>query len=238
MKQAMLLAAGFGKRLRPLTNHTPKPLIKVGGKALIEWHLARLAQAGIEKVVINTSWLGEQIQQHVQDGQQWGLRIYYSPEPEPMETATGVKRALPLLDPAPFLLISSDVWCPWPLAPLQEAAMRLSHESLLAHLLLVNNPPHHPKGDMVFAPHPQTRPRTDENTDSFTYSGIAVVHPKLFEDCDPNTPTPLRTPLWRAMHADQVTATVIPEPWFDVGTIERLNELKHYLASTAQEGMI
>jgi len=154
MKQAMILAAGFGKRLRPLTEHTPKPLIEVGGKPLIVWHIQRLAQAGVKNLVINHSWLGEQIVKYLGDGQSWGVHIQYSAEPTPLETATGVKRALPLLAPEPFLLISSDIWCPWPVQKLLAAGRQLDGRQRLGHLLLVDNPPHHPHGDMYFDPKP------------------------------------------------------------------------------------
>ncbi len=236
MKQAMILAAGYGKRLRPLTEHTPKPLITVGGKPLIVWHIERLAAAGVQHIVINHSWLGEQIVDTLKDGSQWGVHIHYSAEPTPLETATGVKRALPLLKPGPFLLISSDIWCPWPVESLLHASWLLEGKQRLAHLLLVDNPPHHPDGDMYFDPKPYIQPRcssphaphTEHQT--YTYSGLAAVHPALFAQCSDTQPTPLRTPLFQAMQSRQITAEYLSAPWCDVGTLERLEALETYLA--------
>src|SRR5690625_2687280 len=236
MKQAMILAAGYGKRLRPLTEHTPKPLIIAGGKPLIVWHIERLAAAGINNIVINHSWLGEQIVATLQDGEQWGVNIQYTPEPRPLETATGVKRALPLLQPSPFLLVSSDIWCPWPVKALMHASQVLDGDQRLAHLLLVDNPPHHPQGDMYFDPKPYIQPNKTDITpsngqsSSYTYSGLAVVHPRLFSQCSTEQPTPLRVPLHQAMQQRKVTAERLHAPWFDVGTHERLHALKTYLA--------
>lgn len=238
MKQAMILAAGYGKRLRPLTEHTPKPLIAVGGKPLIIWHIERLAAAGVKHIVINHSWLGEQIIAALQDGSQWGVRIQYSPEPTPLETATGIKRALPLLEPSPFLLISSDIWCPWPVEALLHARLALDGDQRQAHLLLVDNPSHHPQGDMYFDPKPYIQPTLAAQSSqkgvhtTYTYSGLAVVHPKLFAQCSDTQPTPLREPLHQAMQARKITAEYLEAPWFDVGTQDRLQALETYLAQT------
>jgi len=236
----MILAAGYGKRLRPMTEHTPKPLICVGGKPLIVWHIERLAHAGIKHIVINHSWLGEQIVQRLQDGHDWGVQIRYSAEEQPLETATGVKKALPLLQDAPFLLISSDIWCPWPVSRLLQAGQGLDGHALLGHLLLVNNPAHHPQGDMYFERGDRIRARSSQAPDrtAFTYSGLAAVHPRLFAACDDHTPMPLRVPLGQAMQADQIAASHLDAPWFDVGTMARLQALEHYLAQNPQEVMI
>lgn len=237
MKQAMILAAGYGKRLRPLTEHTPKPLIVVGGKPLIVWHLERLAAAGVRDIVINHSWLGEKITATLQDGSPWGVHIQYAPEPHPLETATGVKRALPLLKPEPFLLISSDIWCPWPVEALLHASQVLDGNQRLAHLLLVNNPAHHPQGDMYFDPKPYIQPISasapqppNGSLSTYTYSGLAVVHPQLFAHCSTTQPTALRVPLHQAMQQRKVTAERLHAPWFDVGTHQRLQALESYLA--------
>lgn len=241
MKQAMILAAGYGKRLRPLTEHTPKPLIEVGGKPLILWHIERLAQAGVRHIVINHSWLGEQIVQRLQDGSHWGVTIRYSAEQSPLETATGVKKALPLLHDAPFLLISSDIWCPWPVEALLAASQRLDGLRHQGHLFLVDNPPHHPQGDMYFSDERHIRPcaeRQPGDPSCLTYSGLAAVHPGLFEDCDERTPMALRVPLTKAMQKQQITASHLQAAWFDVGTAQRLQELQHYLAQNPQGVMI
>lgn len=241
MKQAMILAAGFGKRLRPLTERTPKPLIPVGGKPLIIWHIERLAQAGVRHIVINHSWLGRHIVDTLQDGHQWGVAIHYSAEEHPLETATGVKKALPLLHDAPFLLISSDIWCPWPVEALLQASQTLDGSTHLGHLLLVDNPKHHPKGDMFFIDKQHIRSYAESNepkTTCLTYSGLAAVHPQLFAHCDEHTPQALRVPLGHAMHSNAITATHLNAPWFDVGTVQRLEELQHYLAQNPQGVMI
>jgi len=249
-QQAMILAAGYGKRLQPLTKHTPKPLIRVGGKPLIVWHIERLAQAGIQHIVINHSWLGEQIVDYLKDGSQWGVHLQYSAEPRPLETATGVKRALKLLHPEPFLLISSDIWCPWPAHKLKNIAQTLDGQRKKAHLLLVQNPKHHSSGDMFFTTPPlvnfqskrnetvSTKAKSTPPQTTYTYSGLAAVHPHLFAQCPTNEPLALRVPLSQAMQTESISATVIKEPWFDVGTIQRLEALQQYLAQNAQEVMI
>ena len=143
--KAMILAAGRGERMRPLTDHTPKPLLKVGGKPLIVWHLERLAKAGFKEVVINHAHLGEQIEQALGDGSQWGLDIQYSPEKIALETAGGIANALPLLGSSPFLVVNGDTFTEINFADLTNVLQANHH----AHLVLVNNPPQHPNGDFA-----------------------------------------------------------------------------------------
>ena len=151
--RAMILAAGRGERMRPLTDHSPKPLLAVGGKPLIVWHLERLAAAGFHEVVINHAWLGQMIEDALGDGSRWGLRIRYSPEAVALETAGGIAQALPLLseDDTPFLVVNGDVWSDWEPAQAQDAAARMAQSGAQAWLLLVDNPAHHPHGDFRLA---------------------------------------------------------------------------------------
>lgn len=224
---AMLLAAGRGARMRPLTDHTPKPLLKVGDKALIEWHLERLAAAGIHQVVINHAWLGEQIEQQLGDGSRYGVQIQYSTEGTALETAAGIKKALPLL-PAeqPFLVISADVWTDWNASLANYMAQSLLEHNALAHLLLVPNPDHHPDGDFGLS----TSGIVTKNND-YTYSGIGVFSPAFFASTSATEPTPLREPLHAALQSQQVLGTVYRGIWADVGTPERLENIAQGLAN-------
>ena len=171
--RAMILAAGKGERMRPLTLHTPKPLIPVAGVPLIEYHLRALAQAGVTEVVINHAWLGDKIEAHLGDGARFGVHIVYSKESQPLETGGGIYKALPLLGHEPFIVVNGDVFTDYDFAALQKPLQDL------AHLVLINNPEHHLEGDFsledgrVLAPAAET----------LTYSGIAVLHPELFLDC-------------------------------------------------------
>ncbi len=213
--KAMLLAAGLGTRMRPLTDSTPKPLLPVAGRPLIEHHLLRLQAAGFRDIVINHAWLGEQIETALGDGGRFGLSIRYSPEGTPLETGGGIFRALPLLGDAPFLVMSSDIWIDHPLASLRERT------SGLAHLVLVDNPPHHPNGDFALA----ADGRVSESGAGqwLTYSGLAVLHPQLFQGCEPGV-FPLRPLLAKAMAANAVSGEHHRGQWLDVGTPERLQE--------------
>ena len=220
--RAMILAAGRGERLRPLTDTIPKPLIEVGGKPLIEWHLENLATAGFRDVVINTGHLAEQLPAALGDGSRWGLTIHWSEEPpEALETGGGIFQALPLLGPGPFAVISGDTWCDYPLDSLRMIKCDR------AHLVLVPNPAHHPAGDFALN---GGRLRT-HGEPRFTFSGLAVYHPRLFEGCEPGR--------WRItgllQHAADhhlVTGEVHRGYWFDSGTAERLGELQEFLDST------
>jgi MurNAc alpha-1-phosphate uridylyltransferase len=217
--KAMILAAGRGNRMRPLTDHTPKPLLEAGGRPLIQHHLDRLAAAGIREIVINHAHLGEQIETRLGDGGQFGVHIRYSVEPTALETGGGIFNALPLLGPDPFLVINGDIWTDW-----DPADARLA-ESDLAHLVLVENPPHHPRGDFCLIDgrvHPDGDPR-------LTFSGIGLYSPALFEGCRPGA-FPLAPLLRRAMLDGRVGGERHAGQWFDIGTPERLTELDRFLS--------
>lgn len=209
--KAMILAAGRGERLRPLTDSVPKPLVPVNGEPLLFLHLERLAAAGIEDVVINVAWLGDQIIRAAGDGRRFGLRITYSDEGErALETGGGIHRALPLLGDAPFLVVNSDVLCDVPLA-----ALALP-EGRLAHLVLVSNPAHNPAGDFSLQAGSigTGRPR-------HTFSGIGVYDPALFADCEAGR-FPLAPLLTSAAGAGRVSGELWQGGWSDLGTAERL----------------
>ncbi|MFO1401493.1 MAG: nucleotidyltransferase family protein [Steroidobacteraceae bacterium] len=212
----MILAAGRGERLRPLTLATPKPLLEVRGRPLIAWHLAALARAGVREVVINLSWLGAQIRAALGDGAAHGVAIRYSEEgPEPLETGGGIFRALPLLGPAPFLLVNGDVFTDFDLARLRAAP------GSLGHLVLVPNPPQHPRGDFALA---GDRIR-EQGEPRYTYAGIAVLHPELFAGCSDGR-FPLLPLLRRAIALDRLHGELYAGSWTDVGTVERLTALQ------------
>ena len=216
--KAMILAAGKGERMRPLTLHTPKPLLPVAGKPLIEYHLERLAALGVREVVINHAWLGEQIEQHLGDGARFGLAIAYSPEGEPLETGGGIFRALPLLGEAPFLLLNGDVWC-------EEQLENLPRQITgLAHLLLVDNPAHNGKGDFHLQADGRVR-QAQAGDSTLTYSGIAVLHPQLFAGCKDGA-FALAPLLRAAMDRGLVSGQRATGHWVDVGTPERLADIE------------
>ena len=216
--KAFILAAGRGERMRPLTDHTPKPLLCVRNKPLIEWHLEKLAAAGVREVVINLGWLGEKIKAQLGDGTRFGVRIAYAEEGWPaLETGGGLHHALPLLGAEPFLLANGDVFTDLPFAPL------LSHRlpaDVLAHLVLVPNPPQHARGDFALADG-----RVVDAAPRLTYSGIALLHPQLFADCMPGA-FPLAPLLKNAMAAGRVGGERYDGLWSDVGTSDRLQALQ------------
>ncbi len=213
--RAMLLAAGRGERLRPLTDTQPKPLLVVRGKPLIVWHLEALARAGVTEVVINLSWLGGQIRERLGSGALWGLHIEYSEEgPEPLETGGGIFRALPLLGPAPFLLVNGDVFTDYDFRRLAPAA------GVQAHLVLVPNPPQHPAGDFAL----ERGLVSLGGAPRYTYAGIGLYTPKLFEGCQDGK-FPLLPLLRRAIDAGQLRGELFEGAWVDVGSPERLAAL-------------
>jgi MurNAc alpha-1-phosphate uridylyltransferase len=218
--KAMILAAGKGERLRPLTLHTPKPLVRAGGVPLIEYHLRALQVAGFTDVVINHAWLGQQIEDYLGDGQRLGLNIRYSPEGEPLETGGGVFRALPLLGDEPFLVVNGDIWTNCDFTALTAPIKGL------AHLVLVDNPLHHPAGDFALV---GGEVRDDASLPRLTYSGIAVLHPKLFAGCSDGA-FKLAPLLRDAMAKGLVTGEHFTGRWVDVGTHERLAEVEQILA--------
>lgn len=226
--KAMLLAAGKGKRMQPLTAHCPKPLLRAGGKRLIEYHLEKLAAAGIREVVINHAWLGEHFEPALGNGDRWGLRIHWSPEGEPLETAGGIHRALPLLGEAPFLVISSDIWTDFDFAELVE----LEPGEDLAHLVMVPNAPHHPTGDFVLSGDRLRLEKDDRGKDTCTYSGIGVYRPAMFTDL-PEGFAPLRPLLESAISAQRLSGRLYRGQWSDIGSPQRLSLLDQQLSGTA-----
>jgi N-acetyl-alpha-D-muramate 1-phosphate uridylyltransferase len=213
--RAMLLAAGRGERMRPITDSTPKPLVQVGGRPLIAWHLAALARAGIREVVINLSWLGAQVRATLGDGRDYGVAITYSDEgPVPLETGGGIFTAVPLLGPGPFLVVNADIW-----TDIDFAAVALE-EHAHARLLLIPNPPHHPGGDFGL----EGDLVVTRDTDRYTYSGVGVYRPEFFGGCTPGR-FPLLPLLNRAIGAGLVRGEVHRGEWCDVGTVERLASL-------------
>ena len=218
--KAMLLAAGRGERMRPLTDALPKPLMQVGGRALIEWHLQALARAGIREVVINLSWLAEKLRAALGDGRDFGVSISWSEEgPVPLETGGGIFRALPQLGPGPFLVVNADIW-----TDIDFARLRLAPEAH-AHLVLIPNPPHHPRGDFGLE---GDRVVTRES-ERFTYSGVGMYRSEFFAGCAAGR-FPLLPLLNRAIAAGRVSGEVHPGQWCDVGTAERLAGLSARLS--------
>jgi MurNAc alpha-1-phosphate uridylyltransferase len=214
--KAMLLAAGRGERMRPVTDSLPKPLVPVAGRPLITWHLAALARAGIHEVVINLSWLGEQLRAALGDGSRYGVRISFSEEgPVALETGGGIFRALPLLGPAPFLVVNADIW-----TDIDFARLALD-PGAHAHLVLIPNPPHHPRGDFGL----EADLVVNRDSDRFTYSGVGVYHPEFFAGCSGER-FPLLPLLNRGIAARLVRGEVHRGQWCDVGTPERLANLE------------
>src|SRR5213080_3881871 len=213
--KAMLLAAGRGERMRPITDSLPKPLVRVGGKPLIVWHLAALARAGIREVVINLSWLGDQVPAALGDGRDHGVSITYSDEgPVPLETGGGIFKAVPLLGPGPFLVVNADIWTDVDFATLE------LEDAAHAHLVLIPNPPHHPRGDFGL----EGGRVVSRESDRFTYSGVGVYRPEFFDGCTAQR-FPLLPLLERAIAAGLVRGHVHRGEWCDVGTAERLASL-------------
>ena len=216
----MVLAAGRGQRLRPLTDHMPKPLLVVRGKPLIAWHLEALAHAGVREAVINLSWLGAQLRAALGGGERYGLRIHYSEEPaDALEVGGGIFNALPLLGDAPFFVVNGDTF-----TDLDFSRLVIAPEAL-AHLVLVPNPSHHPQGD--FALRDGTVEATGEPR--LTYSGIGVFRPGLFAQCSPGR-FPLLPLLRSAIAARRLSSERYDGVWTDVGTAERLaalNDMPH-----------
>ena len=213
----MILAAGRGERMRPLTDTIPKPLLPVDGKALIVYHLEALQKAGFLDITINLGYRGEQIQAALQSGRDWGMRIAYSREPETaLGTGGGIFKALPLLGAQPFLVINSDIWTDYPFMQLRNIPIQM------AHLVLVNNPLQHLQGDFhlsngrIFNHHISAR---------LTFSGISVLHPRLFKNCSAGrfSVTPL---LRQAAAAGDVSGEYYGGSWHDIGTPQRLAQLR------------
>ena len=223
---AMILAAGRGERMRPLTDHTPKPLLAVAGKALIVWHIENLVRAGLRDLVINHAHLGAQIETALGDGSRFGAHIRYSSEGKALETAGGIAYALPLLGDEPFAVINSDIWCDYDFARLHERAAGLKASGDTAHLVLVDNPAHHPNGDFGLR-----QQRVADSMPMLTFSGIGIYQPALFNGIPRGNIAPL-APLLRAqISLGKVSGEHHRGLWVDVGTPERLGELDRQLST-------
>jgi N-acetyl-alpha-D-muramate 1-phosphate uridylyltransferase len=227
----MMLAAGRGERMRPLSDSTPKPLLEAGGKPLIAWHLERLAAAGFRDVVINHAHLGHIIETRLGDGAAFGVSIRYSPEGEALETAGGIANALPLLGEAPFLVVNADTYCEFDFTGLRARLHGMVHEAEpIAHLVLVPNPPHHPQGDFVLA-----GGRVESaGAPALTFGGIGIYRPSLFARIAPGTKAKLGPLLREAIAAGGVTGERFEGRWLDVGTPERLAWLDDMLRAEAR----
>ena len=229
--KALLFSAGRGERMRPLTDATPKPLLAVGGRPLIEWHIARLVEAGVREMVVNTSWLAGQFPAVLGDGGRWGITLHYSYEgPEPLETGGGMRRAMPWLEGAPFLAVNADIWTDFDFTALP------AEPRGLAHLVLVPNPAHHPRGDFHLLPDGRVHDRTaddPEDAETLTFAGIGVYRPQLLEqallEAVTGAPVPerfgLAQVLRHAMKSDRVHGEEHDGLWTDVGTAQRLAAL-------------
>lgn len=220
--KAMILAAGRGERMRPLTDSTPKPLLTIAGKALIEYHIEALARAGINELVINCAWLGQQIMGKLGDGSDYGVTITYSDEgDQALETAGGIINALGLLGDNPFIVVNGDIWCDYDFSQLPK------NPGGLAHLVMVENPEHNPAGDFSLQ---DDGSLLEEGANKLTFSGIGVYHPGLFANL-PKDKQPLAPLLRQAMHMGKVTGEKYKGQWLDIGTPERLDELNQSLGN-------
>jgi MurNAc alpha-1-phosphate uridylyltransferase len=223
--RAMILAAGRGERMRPLTDTCPKPLLPVGGKPLVAWHLERLAAAGVRDVVINHAWLGHEIERVLGDGSSWGLSIRYSPEGSALETAGGIANALPMLGDAPFLVVNGDVWCDWDPRRAGPIAAQLEGCGWDAWCVLVDNPEHHPAGDFALADGRLLDTGAPPEAPRLTFSGIGIYRPALFAGITRGTPAKLAPLLRGAAAARRAGAERHLGRWVDVGTPQRLAQL-------------
>ena len=245
----MILAAGRGSRMRPLTDKVPKPLLAVGGKALIVWQIEALVAAGFNRIVVNHAWLGEQMEQAVGDGSHWGIRIAWSREREALETAGGIAAALPLLESGapdePFVVVSADIHSDYDYARLVPivASIRGRYPAHAAHLVLVDNPPWHPRGNVPLVDGFIARGLSDDELDRvpvddpvplpgadlLTFANIAVFHPRCFDDVDPDAVLKLFPWAWALADAHRMTGTKHEGTWDNVGTPEQLAALDRRL---------
>ena len=226
--QAMILAAGKGTRLRPLTLETPKPLVEVGGQPLIVWHIKALQAAGSTDITINASWLADKLMQALGDGAEYGVKLHWSVEDdEPLETAGGIFNALRTgkLQDAPFILVNSDVWTTYDFAQLQDYTLGPDQ---LAHLLLIDNPEHNNGGDFAIN-NGLASEQPIADADKYTFAGISVVSARLVDGLVSGQPAPLAPLLKQAMLKFQITAEVIKDNWIDVGTPERLTQVNEFI---------
>jgi len=219
--KAMILAAGRGERMRSLTDQIPKPLLEVAGKPLIAWHLEKLAKANFEEVIINHAYLGGMIEAYVGDGSRWNLKIAYSREGSPLETAGGIKKALPLIGDQPFLVINADIYTDFNFATIKNRNLN----DCKGHLVMVKNPKQHPDGDFFL----QNNQIELEGKERLTFSGIAIYQPKIFEDINIEPVAKLAPILKKLIGAKCISGEAYQGLWFDVGTPERLNEVNLFL---------
>ncbi len=255
--KAMILAAGRGERMRPLTDRLPKPLLPAGGKPLIVWHLERLARAGIRDIVVNHAWLGERLEAELGDGSAWGVRIAWSPEREALETAGGIAQALPLLAAGlppmraavePFLVVNGDTWSDFDYGRARTIALQMRHAGLASWCVMVSNPPHHPAGDFglldgrlrlvpgdAATPHAAAddgdRRRHGATPARLTYAGIGLYTPAVFDAIPAGSRSPLRPWLEREIAAGRAGGEYHAGLWFDIGTPQRLAELDRLIAN-------
>ncbi|USP38940.1 N-acetylmuramate alpha-1-phosphate uridylyltransferase MurU [Acinetobacter sp. XS-4] len=218
--KAMILAAGLGNRMRPLTLYTPKPLLEVGGKPLIVWHIEKLKKIGVTEIVINSAWLADKLISSLGDGSQFGVDIRWTREDEGLETAGGIINALPLLGTDPFILVNGDVWTTMDFEGLRH--IKLNDD--LAHLVLVDNPKQHPEGDFTLFDGRAFTFDQDVTGENLTFSGVSVIHPKLFDGLESGK-RPLAPLLKQAMHNQKISGEKLKGAWVDVGTPGRLMEL-------------
>lgn len=220
-RRAMILAAGRGERMRPLTDTVPKPMLEVGGRPLVAWHLEKLAAAGFDEVVINHAHLGQVIETGLGDGRRFGLKIRYSPEATALETAGGIRQALPLLGEAPFPVINGDVFSDFDFGRFATIAAQMRDGGLQAWCVLVDNPAHHPQGDFGL----EGGRLLEDGSLRLTYSGIGVYDPGLFADLPAGARAPLAPLLREAARQGRAGAERLLGRWVDVGTPARLAEL-------------
>lgn len=218
--KAMILAAGLGNRMRPLTLYKPKPLLEVGGKALIVWHIEKLKKIGVTEIVINSAWLADILIGTLGDGSQFGVTIRWTREDEGLETAGGIINALALLGDQPFILVNGDVWTTFDFASLLD--INLADD--LAHLVFVNNPEQHPQCDFTLANGRAYTFEQNQQGENLTYSGVAVINPKMFDGLEQGK-RPLAPLLKQGMLDGKISAEKMQAAWVDVGTPERLTAL-------------
>lgn len=228
--QAMILAAGEGTRLRPLTLETPKPLVEVGGQPLIVWHIKALRAAGITDITINASWLADKLMEALGDDTQYGVTIHWSVEDDaPLETAGGIFQALQTgkLRDEPFILVNSDIWTAYDFTQLRDYTLGADQR---AHLLLIDNPEHNNGGDFAIS-NGLASEQAIGDADKYTFAGISVMSPRLVDGLVSGQPAPLAPLLKQAMIKFQITAEVITDNWIDVGTPERLTQVNEFIES-------
>ena len=232
---AIILAAGRGERMRPLSDAVPKALLPAGGRPLIEWQIARLVKAGFRDLVINVCHLGEQIEGELGNGKRFGARIVFSREPVALETAGGIAQALTQMDNAPFIAVNADIYCEYDYARLHAAmdALGRSQTRASAHLVLVDNPPHHPQGDFTLAADGVVR---GNGSGRLTFSGIGAYRPELFAGIGPGERCALGPMLHRLAHAGALCGEHYAGRWMDIGTPQRLQELQALLDGPGEDG--